>query len=266
MSNDTTSNKFRMQPRNGVHITYKGHIDHGLILGLLAQHGQLLWHSVVHELGHANTMDGDDTAQYAHTHAACNWERRPNIRRATVWDTTVDGETVHPHIQNIRDMAHATTIYEVYHRKEPVLLSQSERGPHTAVSLGQRIKDAPSLLEACTVAGIEFKTCSDLVAIRNDKTRQPDCPKKWEGGEWQLDLVVDNSTMFIWGPSGVGKTQWAIHCCTNPLLVSEFDQLKSFDSERHDAIIFDDTNFSKLDRNQCIHIFDHDLPREIKCR
>lgn len=60
----------------------------------------------------------------------------------------------------------------------------------------------------------------------------------------QLAALVwtpDFHTLFICGPSGVGKTTWALRNAPTPfLLVTDIDDLGSFDPLRHKCIVFDE--------------------------
>jgi len=80
-------------------------------------------------------------------------------------------------------------------------------------------------------------------------------------------LIKDwSKTIVVMGPSGVGKTEWALCHFKNPLLVSEIDQLLDYDPVEHDGIIFDDLDLEKLSRNEQIAFVDQTMPRAIRCR
>lgn len=67
------------------------------------------------------------------------------------------------------------------------------------------------------------------------------------------------------GPSGIGKTQFALAHFENPLFVSHMDDLLAFSSD-NDGIVFDDMSFSHLPRVAQIHLVDSDQTRSIHCR
>ena len=249
---------FRLQTK-GVHLTYKGHIDHDVLKEKLQQSKQVQWFSIVWE-----SSDGENS--YDHTHAACGWISKVDIRRATYFDVTLNGENVHPHIQNILTPSHANTLYTTYHTKAVISITQSEMGPGQLASTTQRIKDAKTLLDACGIAGVEIRTVSDVKMVRDDRPKPEPCPRLWEDGIWLLPLKQDFKVMFIWGTTNTGKTQWAIHSCRNPLVISNMDELKDFDPLVHDCIIFDDMSFAHMPREAIIHLLDWDLPRSIHCR
>lgn len=78
--------------------------------------------------------------------------------------------------------------------------------------------------------------------------------------------LPSGKSIFLHGPSGVGKTHYACAHFQNPLLVSDIDQLKEFNAGIHDGIVFDDMSFHHIPPEKVIHLVDRDFPREIRCR
>lgn len=72
--------------------------------------------------------------------------------------------------------------------------------------------------------------------------------------------------LVLWGPSCLGKTQYAKQLFKNPLFVRHTDKLKQFCSYKHDGIIFDDMNFSHWPRESCIHLLDLDEDADINVK
>jgi len=72
--------------------------------------------------------------------------------------------------------------------------------------------------------------------------------------------------MIFWGPSGFGKTQFALAHFKNPLFVTHLDELSRFNKAVHDGIVFDDMSFSHLPRNTQIYLLDQDNNRAIHVR
>lgn len=88
---------------------------------------------------------------------------------------------------------------------------------------------------------------------------------KIEDFEW--DPIKDWSKCHIlWGESQIGKTQFALAHFKNPKLVRHLDDLKDFDQDEHDGIVFDDMSFNHLPRETQIHILDIENPSSIHCR
>ena len=137
-------------------------------------------------------------------------------------------------------------------------------GPVTSQSLVEQIRDAPSLAEAIEISGVEIKSVSDLVLIRNDVERPGPYEHSYPNARWLLHKQFEK-VLFIHGPTGTGKTQWALHQFKNPLLVSHLDTLRKLTGE-HDGIVFDDMSFAHMPRESVIHLLDWDERREIHCR
>lgn len=73
-------------------------------------------------------------------------------------------------------------------------------------------------------------------------------------------------THMVVGESGIGKTQYALSHFKKPLFVTEKDDLKKFNRNFHDGIVFDDMDFKHWPVEAQIHITDYDNSRSIKCR
>lgn len=72
--------------------------------------------------------------------------------------------------------------------------------------------------------------------------------------------------LVLQGPTGVGKTTWALRNAPKPcVLVSQMDDLKTI-SPQIRCIIFDDMDFKHMPRTSQIHIVDFDRRRAIYCR
>lgn len=78
--------------------------------------------------------------------------------------------------------------------------------------------------------------------------------------EPKMDL---SKSVVLNGPSGIGKTQFALAHFSNPLMVRHKDDLGTFERGVHDGIIFDDMCFAHWPRTTQIHITDMDQPSSI---
>lgn len=83
--------------------------------------------------------------------------------------------------------------------------------------------------------------------------------------QWRHDVRWDRS-LWIWGKSGIGKTQWALTLLERPLLVTHIDQLRLFDSRYYGGIVFDDMSFLHFPRTGQIHLLDCSQPRALHVR
>lgn len=116
--------------------------------------------------------------------------------------------------------------------------------------------------------GVEVKTVGDLVHIRRDTDRKKPYEHKHPGTEWIIEPLDDfqRRCVYIMGPTGCGKTQWAVHQFVSPLVVRHMDKLSEFDPEVHDGIVFDDMSFAHLPRETAIYLADWDEDADIHVR
>jgi len=78
-----------------------------------------------------------------------------------------------------------------------------------------------------------------------------------------LALRGDAKSTVVIGPSGVGKTTWALRECEKPALwVTHKDDLRAL-TKQIKCIIFDDMDFSHWPPTAQIHITDQHMPRSI---
>lgn len=256
---------FRLKAK-WIHLTYKSHVNHEQLLAFLRPKGrEFKWYSIVHEVGHEPDTDAaieNEHRGYDHTHVACEWQAAVETRNPRFFDF---GD-IHPHIQKITGNPHACKLYEDYHRKSPVLLTQSETTPRAHAFSEEGIKGAMSLYDACKSMDIEIKSVADVLLIRNDKRKREAFKHAYAGTKWTIDPPGDFRCLYVWGRSGTGKTQWAVHLFENPLVVRDLDTLREFDPSTHDGIVFDDINFNQHSREGIIHLTDWDMESAIRCR
>jgi len=74
----------------------------------------------------------------------------------------------------------------------------------------------------------------------------------------------DWRVLYLWGKSGVGKTQFAKALLPGATIVSHGDQLKDCDFSK--GVIFDDFSVAHWPPTSVIHLVDWDEPRGIHCR
>lgn len=88
---------------------------------------------------------------------------------------------------------------------------------------------------------------------------------------WPIDsfshskLTFGKKATLLWGPTGTGKTCFALAHFKNPLVVSHIDKLKLL-SPDNDAIVFDDMSFKHWPKESVIHLLDFEITRDINVR
>lgn len=237
-----------------VHLTYPSHIDHAALINkFTGLGGGYKWYSVVHETG----KDGD----YNHTHFACEWNRRVDTSNPRFFDF----EDQHPNIKYIISQVHSLNIWE-YHKKDGHP-TQSPTGPSDTRSMLEQVISADTLAEAIDIAGVEIKSVSDIVHIRAHRDPPPKFEHIYDPTSFNLNYDRQSiRSLFVYGPSGTGKTMWACHQFDSPLVVSHLDTLRHFNCHRHDGIVFDDMSFAHLPRETGIYLLDWEMDRDIHIR
>lgn len=195
---------------------------------------------------------------YDHTHFFIKLAKRFFTRNCRALDI----DEVHPNIMFVKSIVHQRRIW-AYHKKQGVYW-QSEREPESNVF--DVVKKAKSLKEAIEYAGIEIKSVSDICLIRAERTRPPDQACNHDPRSFIVKLPR-HPVIFLWGPTGTGKTELALSRFVCPCFVRDLDSLKWFDPEYHDGLVFDDIKFSpEITRERCIHILDHTCIAVVRIR
>lgn len=272
------SKKFQFAGKK-MHLTYTGHIPLMDLKNFLEQTlGEMVWYSLVWENGKTNTSNAHAHAQtetvpggqpdaatvaYAHTHVAFELKKKTTFTS----ERKLDYLQIHPNIKSIQTIEHACNIWE-YHLKEPLQSLRSPKGPKKPIGseMVREIMNAPSLAAAIELTGVEIKSVSDLVLIRNNKQRAQEIPELPVVYSWRTMLTGEWHTVYLYGKTGIGKTQWAIAQLHSPLLVSMMEDLKQYNADVHDGIIFDDICLNSMPSNAVIHLMDWDLPRSINVK
>ncbi len=100
--------------------------------------------------------------------------------------------------------------------------------------------------------------------IRDIYKEQEKCAFDTESFIEPLDFTKSKS-IVLWGPPGVGKTQYALSHFKKPLWVHHNDDLKLLDSDC-DGLIFDSRDFKHLYRSACVHLVDWEHETTVHCR
>lgn len=241
--------------RGSAHLTYRGHIDHQRILNFLSLFGELRWYSIVWE-------SSDQECSYDHTHVGCEWKKKLDRRDPRFLD--IDG--VHPHIQPIHGKQHAIQIWK-YHEKAPVKLTRSENGPGNVLTVDtmEQIIKAPSLEDACQIAGVGPRSVTDVQCLRANRQKRQKVQPLQHAMCWIFEPPAWN-VLFLSGPSGIGKTEWALAQFRSPLLIRSLETLKQFDSSVHDGLVFDDLCARDLKPEQAIMLVEFSQPSTINVK
>ncbi len=210
--------------------------------------------------------DGD------HIHALLSFKSRQNIRRQTYFDISWNSENYHPNIQSAR----SPQAVAKYIRKDKNYIHNYEEKPIKAnwsdaiklATLGE-VTRAQNIIKTSyprdytlnkTRIDVNLELMREAVEVKPSlEFHENQRITTWFKSEQQ------RTALWMIGRSGTGKTSYAKSLFENPLLVSHIDQLKTL-TNKHDAIIFDDMNFSHWPRESCIHLVDLENDRGINVK
>lgn len=101
----------------------------------------------------------------------------------------------------------------------------------------------------------------EVVSHYHPKLTKP----RYDEKRWPME--EDIKSLVLIGESQIGKTEFAKqHFPNGCLFVSHIDQLKDFNANKHQGIVFDDMTFVHMPATAQIHLVDFDNDREIHLR
>lgn len=144
--------------------------------------------------------------------------------------------------------------------------AQGTRNDLNAVA--EAVRDGASLTEIADRFPVQFiKFNSGIKKLIDELGRNQDVTAKYGPDDFnipQLDTEI-HKCWVVTGPSGVGKTQWALSHFTKPLFVRHMDDLQQL-RPTNDGIVFDDMSFTHLPRTAQIHLLDSEVGSSIHTR
>lgn len=262
-----------------LHATFPGHIDFDQLCKKVIDVGggrasDVKRLSIVHELGGEDepNMADDDFRRYEHTHVAVEWTRERDRRCCRFMDIEVDGENIHPNITHNKSMPWFKGLFYNYHQGRkvgkdgkvkvtpPVKLKQwGVAGWEHDRETMDRAAAAPTLIDACLVAGVSPKSVGDVAALRaavkkrSCETALEGCDEPWRDApdEWNPNL----QSLIVVGATGTGKTNWAKAQFEHACVIRQLDCLKAV-PDHATGLVFDDQEYAALSIQDQKMIFD----------
>lgn len=184
-----------------------------------------------------------------HLHAYIKLSKRTSFSKQDKFDYL----THHPNIQVVRNVA----AVRQYVQKDGNYIASIKLDPWLAAI--QHAKDgnidiAMQELPAkdIVMSGNKIRANLENLRVRDNNINKSYLFKVVPGIDgWHRKL----HTLWLHGPSGIGKTQYAKSLFNNPLIVRHMDQLKQL-RDTNDGIIFDDMSFAHWPREAVIHLVD----------
>lgn len=205
-----------------------------------------------------------------HLHAYIEYTKRLNIKNPRKFDM----EGLHPNITSCRNIM-ASINYCIKEDEHPLYFNWSE--PANEINNlyeKARTLDEEIFFEECRKQKIPYmyanRAWSKVQEEMNSNTYLPLTPVEGTITSTVLSTLAYNevgTSLWIKGPTGVGKTTWALRQLEKPLLfVRHLDTLRQFKNGYHKTIVFDDMNFSHLPRQAQIELVDRNHPQQIHVR
>lgn len=261
------------------HLTYKTHLPQDEYLSFIKSKGGIKMISFVHEVG---DDDETDATPYEHTHVFV-WFTRP---LDSIDQRFFDFQNIHPNFVTYRSIKWAKGIILKYHHGhktkkdgkkyfiEPVHLYQEGCEEWKMENDAYEIAThAPTLIDAALDLGIEIKSIADIKTVRNEKKRDhaqldddldKDMFKKID--PWPTSFSTGRVKAIIGrGPTGIGKTNWAIAQFRFPYKINDIDELKDMPPET-DGIIFDECLFDRVSKKVMVCLTDYNQPTTVRIR
>ena len=143
---------------------------------------------------------------------------------------------------------------------------------------------APTFLDAVFTAGARVERISDVAVLRREASAgAPVATAKFKIGDFEPRALAETprwagtvpspvpsrgerlrGALHVWGPTLLGKTQFALALVPAPLLIKNINKLKFFDPRVHKSIIFDEANLSKLSREEALGLVEYENPADVR--
>lgn len=290
-----SDNSFRFQAFKG-HFTYKGHVDFDLLTNKIIEVGGGTMEgvrrvSMVHELGADSEPDlGDeDFRRYEHTHLAVEWKKKIDRRDCRFMDIDINPvgalgtpTMIHPNIQVKKSLLWFQGLFYDYHqgkkRKKgggytvtpPVKLMQfGIAGWDKEREVMEDTVRAPTLIDACLIAGVAPRSVGDVVHLRSAVKKRGcekalgSCDRPWR--ELPDDWDRAEKSLVIVGPTNAGKTNFAKAQFEHGYVIRQLEDLKNV-PDYATGLVFDDQEYAKLNLQEQKMIFDCREETTIKMR
>lgn len=111
----------------------------------------------------------------------------------------------------------------------------------------------------------DFCLYGEVIERQLKKAKFPPFCALFKPSDFCVPLIPEVQVHLFTGPSGIGKTQYAIAHFSKPLVCSHLDDLRRL-SPDHDGIVFDDMSFRHMPVEFVIHLLDWDLERSLHVR
>lgn len=157
---------------------------------------------------------------------------------------------------------------------EPIILGdvpkekkeKKQKGPDLLLKVYEMARSGASVMEIADAYPAVYMRNHNAVAKVIEMFKLPSSPIVHVYFIIPKQVFPPNKVLIFTGETNIGKTAYAKFHFICPLLVSNIEDLRSFDYRVHDGIIFDDCDVNHMPRTTQIHLCDMEEPRSIYAR
>lgn len=225
----------------------------------LARHGELTKYLIASET-HAS---GD-----LHRHAYIVYKEKKNFKDPRWADLEVDGVAYHPNDGGAVRSESCVTKYVTKDGDFITNFYNIKDNPFTEALAATTAEAGMEIL--CAKRPREYLLNYDKLFSTLKRLKPVAAPVLFDFKDFNTELLDETTlhekAVLFYGPTGIGKTRFALAHFQKPLLVRHLDELKKFSPGYHDGIVFDDMSFAHFPTNTVIHLVDMDLDSPVHCR
>ena len=213
---------------------------------------------------HEQHADGE-----IHTHACVLLKKMPDVKNSRL----LDYEGVHPNWRPPKSIEHWKNQVKYMDKEDPDVYGEitvPKDKDEEFAEVCAYVKECKTIKQVFSM-GPYLRMISSKVnfweRFWKENHKKKVTKALYSMNNFRLQPITDwTKNWLVFGKAGTGKTQWALAHFQNPLLVSHTDDLKEFDPEDHDGIVFDDMSFKHLPSDGIIHLLDKEIDRSIHAR
>lgn len=187
-----------------------------------------------------------------HIHAYIQFKKKQDFRNSR-W---ADIEGFHPNDGG--SVRNHNSLLRYCSKDEDFITNFYRKGPYQQLHAIKTVDEGLAILREQVPRDFYLynkQLTTNLTSILRKQTKGSN-PPAYSGDDFLVENLPLNKAVFLYGPSGLGKTQFAKSHFKNPLIVRDVNMLNDFDRFVHDGIVFDDFSVKHWPPETVIHLLD----------